>query len=60
MPNSSYYYAAFTLDSAGLVNYSMYVNTTPNIWPTVFLTSSTKIISGDGTINKPYRLQIVS
>ncbi len=31
-----------------------------NVWPVVYLTPSTKIIGGDGTIDKPYRLQIVS
>ena len=50
---------AFTVYSSGCVNYGR-VNYAYGVWPVGYLTSKTKIISGEGTIEEPYHLQIAS
>ena len=59
-PNSSNSRYAFYVYSSGSVSSRISVYSAVGVWPVVYLTPSTKIIDGNGTIDEPYRLQIAS
>ncbi len=58
-PYSSSSNGAFDVGSSGSVGFSSVFHAY-GVWPVGYLTSKTKIISGDGTMEDPYRLQIAS
>ena len=55
-PNSYYYYCVFLLYPSGIVNGYNSTKTTRAVRPTFYLTSTTSIIDGDGSLNNPYVL----
>ena len=57
-PDSSYSGSAFYVGSSGYVNYTYSVSSAYGVWPTAYLTTSIKIISGEGTMDSPYELQL--
>ncbi len=59
-PYNSYYNSTtFIVNSSGDINFD-YTSSTYEVYPVVYLTTSTKILDGNGTIDEPYQLQIVS
>ena len=59
MPDSSNSSGAFYINSSGYVrNYNNNVSGTGGVWPTLYLTKSVTITSGEGTIDEPYELQL--
>ncbi len=50
----------FGVSSSGFVSSYYYADNAIGVWPVGYLTSSTKIVDGNGTIDEPFNLQIVS
>ncbi len=59
-PISSNSYGTFSVGSSGVAGSYGDVYRAFGVWPVGYLTPSTKIISGEGTIEDPYHLQIAS
>ena len=59
-PISAYSHDVFHVNFFGYVNSYGEVYDSYGVWPTVYLTTSTKIVDGNGTIDEPYKLQIIS
>ena len=57
-PNSGGAYYAFLLGDSGRVYYDYYVADSNGVRPTLYLVSSIKIDSGEGTEQSPYRLKL--
>ena len=56
-PYSGNSYFAFYVNSSGYVNYGYYVYNASSARPVFYLTSTTNIDGGEGTLNKPYILK---
>ena len=56
-PASSSSIDVFHVGSSGYVG-NNHVSNAHGVWPTLYLTPSTKIISGEGTMDSPYQLQL--
>ena len=56
--HSNSYEYAFQVKSSGYVTYNNRVFGSRTIWPTLYLTTSTKIVDGTGNINSPFVLSI--
>ena len=58
-PHSSSSIDAFVIYSSGFVYYGDFdVSTAYGVWPTLYLTTSTKIVDGNGDINSPFVLSV--
>ena len=57
-PRSSNYRSAFYVGSSGSVSYNNYVHYALGVWLVGYLTKNVKIISGEGTMDSPYQLQL--
>lgn len=55
-PDSSYKYFVFYIDIDGYLT-NEDVNVTFDVWPTLYLTTSTKIVDGTGEIGSPFILK---
>lgn len=56
-PNSGDSPLVFAVDSSGFVSYYYGVGSSYHVHPTFYLTSTTSIIDGDGTLSNPYILK---
>ena len=66
LSNNSYYWtitpintdgkSVFVISLEGFANSSYVYNSSYGVFPSLYLTTNTKIIDGDGTVTNPYRL----